>query len=146
MSTDIFRPRREPARSIYDAFQREAAKRERKKFEDWTKDEIAAVHLAAVTYAAKHNLVSPTIEQVTRVESYASGHTDYGAKWAYAVADLMTPRPESAAVSVALPAKDWQDLAHFVTGDLANMPHGDPAAKQMRQILDTIQRQLAQHE
>lgn len=49
-------------------------------------------------------------------------------------------------VSVRLTAKDWGDLAHFVVGDLDNMPDDDPVCKQMRRICNTIQRGVIRSE
>lgn len=90
MTRDIFRPRHEPARTIYDAFQAEAAKRhERPTFSDWAQREREAVWRAARDYAQQHGLAVPTMDQVRDSEQYALGHVDYGAKWAYGVARAM---------------------------------------------------------
>ena len=94
---DVFRPTREPARTLYDAFQREAEKREGRDFEDWHSAEMNAVCNAARQYAQSHGLTVPTFEQVCDAEVSACGHVDYGSKWAYRVAEMMqnaeTQRP-----------------------------------------------------
>jgi spore germination protein GerM len=86
---DVFRPSREPAKTIYDAFQKEAENRTSREFEDWTEAETQAVHKAACKYAEEHGLPIPTIEDVRDAEISASGHIDYAAKWAYRVAEKM---------------------------------------------------------
>lgn len=49
---DIFRPRNEPALTLYEAFQAEAAKRRQTaKVEDWVTRERHAVWVAARDYA-----------------------------------------------------------------------------------------------
>ncbi len=91
--TDVFRPRHDPARCIYDAFQ-EASKDRRCSIEAWIKRERLAVWKAARDYAQQHGLRVPTLKQVEDAERQAYGHVDYGAKWAYAIAYLMQHRPE----------------------------------------------------
>lgn len=91
MKADHFRPRHEPARTIYDAFQAEAMNRKLYSIDEWLQNELNAVLSAAVKYAESNNLRSPTMAQVRAAELSASGHTDYGAKLAYAVASKMTP-------------------------------------------------------
>lgn len=90
MSKDIFRPRHQPAQMLYDAFQKEAEKRDKRDFKEWSEAEIQAVWKAAREYAALHDLCIPTIEDVRYAEGYACGHVDYGAKWAYKLAEKMT--------------------------------------------------------
>lgn len=86
---DIFRPTREPELTLYLAFQREGKKREGREFEEWHSAELNAVFNAACKYAEKHGLREPTFDEVCSEEQYASGHTDYGAKWARGVAEIM---------------------------------------------------------
>lgn len=42
---DIFQPKSEPARSIYEAFQLEAAKRNERGMDEWQSAELNAVHV-----------------------------------------------------------------------------------------------------
>lgn len=91
---DIFRPRSEPALTLYKAFQAEAKFRGGRSFEQWNKAEIGAVWRAARDYAQAHDLRVPTIAQVEECERYASGSVDYGAKWAYQIARILTAPPK----------------------------------------------------
>jgi hypothetical protein len=84
---DIFRPKNEPARSIYDAFQKEAQHRDT--CSDWIKNERRAVYKAVVDCAQKYGLKVPTMEDVVKGENLALGHTDYGAKWTYYLVNIM---------------------------------------------------------
>jgi len=86
---DVFQPRHEPARSIYDAFQNEAAKRTGRTVEEWRKCELDAVFREAAHQAQKLVLLVPTMDEIVRAERYASGSADYGAKWAYGVVEAM---------------------------------------------------------
>jgi hypothetical protein len=86
---DPFRPRQQPAQLIYDAFQAEAAHRERRQLADCIRLELAAVHRAACEYASLHGLQRPSMEDVEAAERYARGSADYGAKWAYTLAHKM---------------------------------------------------------
>ena len=86
---DFLRPHTEPARSIYDAFQDEAKKRPGRTFEEWHQAEIRSVFLAAVQQSGYLGLTIPTVDDVISAEHLASGHADYGAKWAIGVADMM---------------------------------------------------------
>ena len=52
-------------------------------------DTAAAVLAAAQAMAAEMGLRAPTLPEVLEAERRGRGHIDYGAKWAYAVADLM---------------------------------------------------------
>ncbi len=86
---DIFRPRSEPARTLYDAFQAEAEKRDGRSFEAWSIAERKVVWREAKKYAEQHGLVAPTLNRVKLFEDMACGHTDFGAKWAYGIANDM---------------------------------------------------------
>ena len=86
---DPFEPTREPARTLYKAFQTEALKRRTRSVEEWVSSERLAVHSAAKAYARTHGLREPTLEEVARAERYAMGSIDYGAKWAYQVEAAM---------------------------------------------------------
>lgn len=86
---DIFRPRNEPARTIYDAFQKAAAVRSDVPIETWVMRERLTVWTAARDYAQQHGMRVPTIEEVQDAENVAMGHVDYGSKWAYGVTEAM---------------------------------------------------------
>lgn len=53
---DIFKPRQEPARSIYQAFQLEAGKRRGRSIEEWIAAEEDAVLREGVIQAVSHGL------------------------------------------------------------------------------------------
>lgn len=89
---DIFRPRHEPAKTIYDAFQAEAEKRPGRSFQEWTKAELEVVWRTARDYAQQHGLRVPLMSEVERADRSASGHVDYGAKLAYYITDFMTQK------------------------------------------------------
>lgn len=86
---DVFQPRQEPARSIYDAFQDEATKRKGRSVVEWLAAERDRVFREAARQAQKLGLRAPTMGEVISAERYASGSADYGAKWAYCVAEVM---------------------------------------------------------
>lgn len=90
MPYDHFRPSTQPARAIYDAFQNEALKREGRAFEEWREQENISVHMAAVMAARTLGIKEPTMDDVVSAERFACGHSDYGAQWAYRLADVMT--------------------------------------------------------
>ena len=89
MPRDIFRPFQEPARTIYDAFQKEASNRKGRAVADWIRAERLAVWIAARDHAQQHGLRVPTLDDVIQAERQANGHVDYGAKWAYGVVRKM---------------------------------------------------------
>jgi hypothetical protein len=89
---DIFEPHCEPARSIYLAFQREAAKRGGRGIGEWMQAEREAVFREAEKQAHElghMGLRCPTMDEVIAAERYASGSINYGAKWAYGVVGYM---------------------------------------------------------
>lgn len=90
---DVFQPRHDPARSIYNAFQDEASRRKGRTVEEWTAAEREAVFNASVRQARMMKLRAPSMEEVVRAEQYARGSIDYGAKWAYGVAEVMVMPP-----------------------------------------------------
>lgn len=92
---DVFRPSREPARTIYDAFQAEAKKRKGRSVNEWIEAERQAVWRAARDYAQQRGLRILSLEEVTMAENYAMGHVDYGAKWAYQVERAMNKQEVS---------------------------------------------------
>lgn len=87
--SDPFRPRVEPARTIYDALIAEAGKRAGRTPEVWIEAEKQAVLKAAQAYAAQRGFAAPTLAEISMAEAVACGHTDYGAQWAYGVARLL---------------------------------------------------------
>ena len=86
---DIFQPRHEPARSIYEAFQVAARMRKGHTIAEWAATERDAVFHEAVSQAKKYGLRIPTMDDVVSAERSAMGHVDYGAKWAYRVTEAM---------------------------------------------------------
>lgn len=90
MQHDPFRPHRQPAQAIYDAFQLEATHRRQRKLDEWIRLEREAVFAAAGKYAEEHSLVKPTMLEIESAERYARGSVDYGSKWAHGVASLLT--------------------------------------------------------
>ena len=87
---DDFRPRHEPARTIYDALLREAEHRNRRTHKEWLEAETQAVWKAARDYAQQHSLRVPTIADVHSADRQGCGHIDYAVKVAYALASTMT--------------------------------------------------------
>lgn len=83
----VFRPHSQPARRIYDALIDEAAKRDES--ENWEHNERLRVFREAREFAQENGLSFPTLGQVRECESYAIGHIDYAAKFAYRVAELI---------------------------------------------------------
>jgi hypothetical protein len=86
---DIFEPRREPARSIYLAFQAEATKRKGRSVSEWLTAEREAVYRESTHQAQMLGLRVPTMDEVVSAERYATGSVDYGAKWAYCIVNAM---------------------------------------------------------
>lgn len=99
---DIFQPRQEPARTLYEAFQQEATKRRGRSVQEWCEAERLAVWTAARDYAQQHGLTVPTMAEVSSAERYAMGSVDYGSKWAYQVARRMVPAALSAPIEQKL--------------------------------------------
>lgn len=91
LNTDIFRPGHDPARLLYDAFQGEAQLRRGRDVDEWMAAERRAVWATARDYAQQQGLPIPSLAQVELKEQVAVGHTDFGAKWAYGVAELLKP-------------------------------------------------------
>jgi hypothetical protein len=88
-----FRPRNDPARSIYDALSLQMKKRDGGKM--FIQGERFTVWSAARDYAQQHGLRVPTLAEVEKKEALALGHCDYAAKWAYGVADLLRQGEQS---------------------------------------------------
>lgn len=97
ISRDPFRPRHEPALSIYDALTAEQAHRKGREFEVWNKAEINAVYEAAKIAFERADLPIPTLADVQSAERYAQGSIDYGATWVYALTNAMKKRKETPA-------------------------------------------------
>ena len=90
---DPFQSRHEPARTIYEAFQAEAAHRRQREVDVWIRAERDVVHSTAAQLASEYGLRSPSIAEVEAAECRARGHIDYGLKWALYVVEAMR-RPE----------------------------------------------------
>ncbi|KVV07501.1 hypothetical protein WK77_16255 [Burkholderia ubonensis] len=86
---DVFRPFREPARSIYDALILEGARRRERGTDEWLSAEREAVLREAIVQARRLGIRAPTMADVEREERLAVGHSDYAAKWARGVAQSM---------------------------------------------------------
>lgn len=87
--TDVFQPRSEPAKSIYEAFQAEASMRDGRSIDEWQDAERNVVLLEAGIQARKLGLREPTLEEVMLAERYAMGSIDYGSKWPSSLASAM---------------------------------------------------------
>lgn len=89
---DIFRPKSEPHRAIYDAFQDEAANRKGRPVNVWTEAELKAVERAASLAAVnpQFKLAPPTRTMVERAERYARGSADYGRTWVCTLLRMMS--------------------------------------------------------
>ncbi|MGV1121211.1 MULTISPECIES: hypothetical protein [Xanthomonas translucens group] len=97
---DPYRPSSEPAMSIYDAFQDEAAKRKGRDVAEWIKAERDAVYRAAMLAFERAGLPAPTMDEVELAERYARGSSDYGSKWSYTIISCVRNRMRSQASSV----------------------------------------------
>jgi hypothetical protein len=89
---DFFRPYEEPSRTIYDAFQREAKKRDDCPVESWILNERMAVFNAALEWCKTKGLKPISIDDVKYAEDKAYGSSDYGSKWAYGIADAISEK------------------------------------------------------
>jgi len=87
---DIFRPHSRPARDIYDAFVAESKMRNTRSADEWQQKERSAVFRASFDLAKKIGGTAPTMCDIMRCEIMAVGHSDYGKKWAYCIADVIT--------------------------------------------------------
>lgn len=89
MKNDQLRPRVEPAATIYDAFEKEAERRDADHLEESFQKEREAVLRAATEWAKKEGWYIPTMEDVENAEATAVGSADYGAKWALSLSNTM---------------------------------------------------------
>lgn len=89
LNVDVFRPKREPERSIYDAFQREAEKRSGRSVDEFVLAERNAILQEAEKQAAVFGLKVPTADDIIKAESWGMGHIDYAAKLVYKLVDTM---------------------------------------------------------
>lgn len=87
--TEFFRPHSQPAQMLYDTLVKESHLRALRTVDEWIKSERQVVWSAALKYALRNNLNRPTIEQIELAEHQAIGHSDYAAKYAYAVSDIL---------------------------------------------------------
>ena len=74
---DHFRPRSEPARTIYDAIKQNQ------------RDPVNSAWAAARDYAKENGLPVLKMKQIMKAEWAGLGHVDYSAKFAYRVRDLL---------------------------------------------------------
>ena len=81
---DPCRPNSQPAQRFYDAFQNASENTPR----DFDEEE-RAVWREVRDYALENDLRTPTVEEVKAAATYAEGHVDFGAKWAYSLRDLV---------------------------------------------------------
>jgi len=93
---DHFRPPNEPARTLYDAFLAETSKRCSRTVPEWVAAERNAMWVAARDYAQQYGMPVPTLADVEHAEGMAYGHIDYGTKWAYSLAEIMTASQKEA--------------------------------------------------
>lgn len=93
---DPFRPRHEPALSIYDALTAEQEHRKGRDFEAWNKAEINAVYEAAKIAFERAELPIPTLADVQSAELYARGSIDYGATWVHSLTNAMRKQKSAA--------------------------------------------------
>jgi len=86
MDRDVFRPQREIPQRIYDAFQNQATVRPTfERIEEAFEAEEDAVWKEARKISQEKGLRVLTISEIKECQITAQGHTDYGAKWAYAI-------------------------------------------------------------
>lgn len=92
---DCFRPRHEPARFLYDTLCDEMALRKtpERLGTKWVDAERQAMLEAAAKACAYLGRRTINMDHVLQCENQALGHTDYAAKWAYALADAIRRQP-----------------------------------------------------
>jgi len=83
------RPHGNPQQAIFDALVAEMKNRKGHETEVWMECERNAVHRAACAEAQRMGKPNPSIKSIERAETYAMGHSDYAATWAYKVANLL---------------------------------------------------------
>lgn len=86
---DFSRPHFDPARTIYDAFCLESKNRQNIGIKEWIINERTAVFNATCKWCNENGLISPSLKDIEHAESLAIGHSDYGAKWAYKIGDII---------------------------------------------------------
>lgn len=91
---DHYRPRKDPARLVYDALVAESAKREGRSCYQWIRSERQAMLDAACDYANQHGLRAPTMKDIAEAERLGIGHTDYASKVAYAVQAILRKKSQ----------------------------------------------------
>ena len=109
---DSLRPRTEPARTLYDAYEKEAERRHGRGAQKSVLAEREAVWSAAIDYANRRSLRAPSKTEVSKAEVLARGHTDYAAQWARNVAVKMTPLATYPGVASAVDICDWFDVSN----------------------------------
>jgi hypothetical protein len=89
---DPFRPRDNPERLLYDAFQAAAKERKNKPVGEWLEYEVQKVWEAAKGWAEQNKKPVPSLRAIKIASTYATGHIDYGARWAYAICEFWRKR------------------------------------------------------
>lgn len=91
---DTARPLTQPAGLLYDAFQEEAARWGLgRAMEEWATAEKEAVWAAARNYSQQHGLRVLTLAEIRIAGEPFRGRADYGAKWAYGIAEMLRKLP-----------------------------------------------------
>ena len=95
MSNDHCRPTAETVRCIYDALLAEQEHRPARELDQRVAAERTAVLLKTNEVARVLGLMLVTHEDVKRAEAYASGSTDYSAKFAYRSVQTLREKQET---------------------------------------------------
>ena len=80
-----FRPRSQPARDIWDALTSEMSRRTQNG-DKWVEKELYAVYRVTTWWSQIRGIRILSTEELRDLETQAMGHSDYAAKWAYAIA------------------------------------------------------------
>lgn len=92
---DLWRPQSQPASRLYDRLTAEQLHRKSRGGVAWVETERAAMTGEAQALCTSYGLVPVSAEDVMACESQALGHTDYAAKWAYALDAAIRRQPKS---------------------------------------------------
>jgi len=85
----MFKPTQEPAKTLYEALVAEQLNRKGRSVAQWIEAERMVVFAKATELAQSSGQRPPTIEQIIVAENSACGHTDYAAKFAYSLAEIL---------------------------------------------------------
>ena len=94
-SHDLWRPQSQPASRLYDRLTAEQLHRKSRGGVTWVEAERAAMTEEAQALCTARGLVPVSTDDVMACESQAIGHTDYAAKWAYALDAAIRRQPKS---------------------------------------------------